>query len=346
MRIQLLDSRYPWLSRHGGFAELPGALRLNGCEAAVTAPREGRFARIAGNLYSTWRRYPPRDQAAAASECEFLLRMRWNQNAGHILFLENHLQFLGPPRNGQTWIGTIHIPRKCWTSAALDRLRRFPAITVLCDYMADQFSDIFDATQVAVLPYGVDASFFRPPVVGGNSSPQTLIYVGAWLRNTAMLARVVVQIRRRFPGAFFEFVVPLHARNDLALSAFVNYPSIRWHNGLSDEELRTLYQRASAMILPMDDSGANTAVVEALACGLPIVTTDVGGIRSYGGGTVFPIVANNDDSGFVNLVGTYLTDQPFRSSVSQASRRFAETKLHWPVAAREYIGAYRSLGCL
>ena len=45
----------------------------------------------------------------------------------------------------------------------------------------------------------------------------------------------------------------------------------------------------------MNESGANTAVVESLACGLPIVTTDVGGIRNYGGNDLFPIVNNNDD---------------------------------------------------
>jgi len=36
--------------------------------------------------------------------------------------------------------------------------------------------------------------------------------------------------------------------------------------------------------MPMKSSGANNAIVEALACGLTVVTTDVGGICDYGGG--------------------------------------------------------------
>lgn len=100
------------------------------------------------------------------------------------------------------------------------------------------------------------------------------------------------------------------------------------------------------MLLPMEDSGANTAVVEALACGLPIVTTDVGGIRSYGGGSIFPVAKNNDDSGFLDLVAAYLTDDKFRATVSRESRQFAKAQLDWPVAAKEYIAAYRSLGYL
>ena len=57
----------------------------------------------------------------------------------------------------------------------------------------------------------------------------------------------------------------------------------------------------------MSDSGANNAIVESLACGLPVITTDVGGIRDYGGGTIYPVVANEDDDGMIGLVEQYLS---------------------------------------
>jgi glycosyltransferase involved in cell wall biosynthesis len=346
MSICLLNDSIAWLASRAGFALLPEALRLNGCSANVVSPRSGLLPRAIGKLYSTSRGYRGRNQASAASELEFLLQTRLTHRPGHVLFLEEHLQYLGSTAANRNWIGTIHLPRRCWKAPDLELLRRLEKITVLCDYMGDQFSDIFDREQIGILPHGVDATFFRPNGGSEDSRSQSLLFVGAFLRNTPMLARLVPEILRRFPNVRFDFVVPLHARSDRATSSLLHHPSVKWHHGLSDEELRSLYQRAVALFLPMEDSGANNSVVEALACGLPIVTTDVGGIRSYGGGTVFPVVANNDDRAFLDLAATYLTDPGFRSEISQSSRKFAESKLDWPIAAKEYIAMYRSLGYL
>lgn len=97
------------------------------------------------------------------------------------------------------------------------------------------------------------------------------------------------------------------------------------------------------MLLPMNASGANTAVVDALASGLPLVTTDVGGIRDYGGGTVFPIVANNDDDGMIALIEQYLARRKWRDETAGNCRRFAEKHLSPQIVAQKHIEAYQEL---
>jgi glycosyltransferase involved in cell wall biosynthesis len=84
-------------------------------------------------------------------------------------------------------------------------------------------------------------------------------------------------------------------------------------------------------------------VVEALSCGLPILTTDVGGIRDYGGGTVFPVVGNNTDEAMLELVERYLDNSAWRDQVVLACRRFAEQTLAWPLVARRHMEIYSEL---
>jgi glycosyltransferase involved in cell wall biosynthesis len=97
------------------------------------------------------------------------------------------------------------------------------------------------------------------------------------------------------------------------------------------------------VLLPMIDSGANTAVVEALACGTPLVTTDVGGIRDYGGGTLYPVVKNDDDDAMVDLIEQYLAKGTWRNEVALACRKFAVSELAWPLIAKRHLETYEML---
>jgi glycosyltransferase involved in cell wall biosynthesis len=93
----------------------------------------------------------------------------------------------------------------------------------------------------------------------------------------------------------------------------------------------------------MLDSGANTAIVAALACGVPVVTTDVGGIRDYGGGTLFPLARAGSVEDVVELAARYITDRAYRELVGALCREFAERTLRWECVARRHLDAYLSL---
>jgi glycosyltransferase involved in cell wall biosynthesis len=198
------------------------------------------------------------------------------------------------------------------------------------------------AGRIKFIHHGADTAFFKPDATKLLMPPR-ILYGGVYLRNEPMLARVVQRLAEKMPELRFDLLVPQHHRQSPALAPLLNHPAVTWHAGLNDEELRALYQRSYLMLLPMNDSGANTAAVESLTSGLPIVTTDVGGIRDYGGGTIFPIVPNNDDEAMIDLVEKYISQPAWRNETGRQCRQFAEDHMAWPLVAKKHLQAYEEL---
>ena len=93
----------------------------------------------------------------------------------------------------------------------------------------------------------------------------------------------------------------------------------------------------------MESCSANNAIVEAMACGTPVVTTDVGGIRDYGGNSIYPIVKNNDDKAMINLIEKYINNESHRNKIGKKCRDFSEKKLDWNLIAKKHIDVYNIL---
>lgn len=91
------------------------------------------------------------------------------------------------------------------------------------------------------------------------------------------------------------------------------------------------------MLLPLSFCAANNAVVEGLACGVPMIASDTGGIRDYGGGEFFELTAPGDAAAMAAAAERLLGDERLRLKLSVRAREFAERALSWPVVAREHI---------
>jgi glycosyltransferase involved in cell wall biosynthesis len=239
-------------------------------------------------------------------------------------------------------IGTIHLPASVWESERRQLLSRLSSALVLYQRDIPFYENNVGKDRVKFIHHGADTEFFKPDRSKLRTPPR-ILYGGVYLRNEPMLVRIVSKLSAQWPELCFDLLVPQHHRKSPALAPLLKHPAVTWHAGLNDEELRALYQRSYLMLLPMDHSGANTAVVEAVASGLPIVTTDVGGIRDYGGGTIFPLVNNNNDEAMIALIEQYLSQTTWRDEIGNKCRQFAEHTLAWPLVANRHVEAYREL---
>jgi glycosyltransferase involved in cell wall biosynthesis len=311
-------------------------------QAWAIKPREGRIAQYLGSACARVQGRVGRG-ADSLSELEFRVCRRLRQpDASHILYVENHFALLSAwAKPHADVIGTVHLPPSVWNAEQRGLLSRLHRAIVLYHRDVQFFEKQVGGGRVRFVHHGVDTEFFRPDASQLSATPR-ILYSGVYLRNEAMFTRMVERIAGQDRGVHFDLLVPRHHRNSPALAPLLGHPAVSWHGGLSDDELRALYQRSHLMLLPMNDSGANTAVVEALASGLPIVTTDVGGIRDYGGGAVFPVVPNNDDDGMIALIEQYLSRPAWRGQIGNKCRSFAETNLAWPLIAQKHLDIYKA----
>jgi glycosyltransferase involved in cell wall biosynthesis len=234
---------------------------------------------------------------------------------------------------------TLHQPHAQWRPDSLRALAGLQHVMLLFTPTRGSF-DIHLAEQPRIIRHGVDTAHFAPATAPRE---RRVLYSGVHLRNLPMLERVLRQLFARDPHVVVDMLVPMAHRSREAFSRLANLPRLQWHAGLDDAALLALYRRCSVMLLPLQDSGANTAVVEALSCGLPLVTTRVGGISDYGGGSVYPVVDNDDDGLAVDLLVRLLDDSGHHALWAARGRAFALEHLCWSRTVPEHLNVYMAL---
>ena len=340
-----LTEKIPWFGSKTGYECLPFQLRMQGLATHEINVSPSAINRAVGKLASLILRAGPCNSIQSCAQFYAASRLATNpRQVLHILYGDHHAPLWAkyPKAIQSRTLISLHQPRSQWTPESLSSLSTLRNALFLYQKDISFFSPYMPNAQISFIHYCTDTDFFRPP----SPSPKTqirLLYNGVHLRNIAMLRRLLPAIHSRFPQIQFDFLVPEHRRSSADFGDLLTHPAVTWHGGLDDNQLLALYQSASILLLPMEDSGANSAIVEALACGLPIVTTDVGGIRDYGGGTLYPVVDNNDDPAMFAELEALINNDNLRAERSQASRQFAESHLAWPANAKKHNVLYENL---
>lgn len=171
---------------------------------------------------------------------------------------------------------------------------------------------------VAVIPPGIDLDLFAPGS-REHELPRLLFVGGDFARKGGDLLLDV--FRRRLAGKA-ELILVTGA--DLPPE-----PGVRVHRNLkaNSDELRNLYATSDVFVLPTRADCYSLVCMEALAAGLPVVTTDVGGlpdvVQEGETGHVVPV----DDAGALGDVLTALVaDRGKREKMAVSCRADAERR--------------------
>lgn len=201
----------------------------------------------------------------------------------------------------------------------------------------------YEQSKTAVLPYGVDLDRFRP------------LPNGTKLDRTFRVICVAQVSLRKGQLYLFEAWRKLRLRNaELLLIGAISYDMntiMRQYGGMfrhipfvPNHELRTYYGRSSVFVLPSLEDGFGSVIGEAMACGLPVITTANTGaadiIRDGTDGFVVPIRSAEAIAERLELL--YRSEDLCRE-MSRAALGKARSELSWEKYARRLCGFYRSV---
>ena len=142
---------------------------------------------------------------------------------------------------------------------------------------------------------------------------------------------------REQPDAEFVMLSP----DERCRLAAESHPRAVWHRRVSEPEYLRCLQQSDLLVLPLRRSTTANAVLEAMACGLPVIT-NAGGIEDYLDPESSVVLPAGDVEGMAAAVRRLLGDREERERMSRAARRRA-CEFSWRRTAEQMAGIYGRL---
>ena len=194
-----------------------------------------------------------------------------------------------------------------------------------------------------VIPNGVDVSHFKNFKAKQKTSYPVLLFVGdfKYFTNQDTLSFLVKEIWPRVKKEIFDVKLWLVGKNPNPMVKNLASQDIIVDSSIDD--IRQAYAAADLLVAPIRIAGGtNIKILEAMAAGLPVVTTSVGieGIRVKKDKDA--IVADNKTQ-FANQVVKLLANGTQRQKLGLAARRVVERFYDWPEISKKLERAYQEL---
>ncbi len=240
-------------------------------------------------------------------------------------------------------LGEIPAHRPAWTGRFFQRLilRGLRSAGALaCVSPATQRDAARLIGKSALIPNGIEG-FWHP--AESAPRPPFVLHVGGdqWYKNRPGVVRLFIELREKTMHTLK--LVMVGPDLDAALAAELNQAGLKEEatvlKDISDEELRALYSTARLMLFPSLEEGFGWPILEAQACGCPVVTTDKEPMRTTGGGAA---VYAREGEWAAAVARVLEMDDAARAALAAAGR---ENALRHTVSrmAHEYIEFYSSL---
>jgi len=216
-------------------------------------------------------------------------------------------------------------------------------IVVPSDYLVDVLAE-FDLPAESIAN-SVDLAAYRfrergpcRPVFLANRNFAPLYNVSCALRAFGI-------VQERVPAARLIVVGDGAQKTMLhALATELDLQNVDWVGQVHPERMAELYDEVDVYLNSSSIDNMPNSIVEAFACGLPVVSTDAGGI---------PYIVQNEQTGLLvpvddhvalgNAAIRVLEDEELARTLSTAGRAYCEAHFTWDTVTDQWVAMYREL---
>ena len=194
---------------------------------------------------------------------------------------------------------------------------------------------------IRVIRNGVDCQMFTP---GPSAQPTTFLYVGRLIERKGLLylLEAADALAKTTPDLHFTLAGDGPDRG--RLEEYCNHhdlgSKVELTGRLSREQLLPLYKSASVFVMPSLEESFPNAVLEAMASGLPIVTTPTGAKELLDGNGL--VVERTDCEALRQALERYLQEPELLLAHGRRSRELAES-MTWDAMARAYRETFETV---
>lgn len=196
-------------------------------------------------------------------------------------------------------------------------------------------------TPVSLVHNGVDCEQFSP--IKEQADPLEVLYVGR-LVETKGVQKLVDAFSQIDVNANLRIVGKGPLQEDLKqqVHELGIEDQVTFAGRVPNDELPAIYARSSVFVLPSSREGLPRTLLEALACGTPVVTSDLPQLESLIEG-VGMTVPEEDVGGLAEALEQILSDPELRARFSEAGRQKIVEEYSWAETVRETTKVYYDL---
>ena len=200
--------------------------------------------------------------------------------------------------------------------------------------------------RITVIPNGIDIKTFKP-----SPSSKTLDFkivttasADIPLKGLKHLILALPRVLEEYPLTRLNVIgkSPNKSKLNKLIDDLNLKDKITFTSGVTEEEIVKIYHNSDIAVIPSLYEGFGFGAGEAMACGVPLISTDSGGLKQVIGDSALKIKPGSVEEIEESIIKLF-NDEETRKELSRKGRERMEELYDWEIAAKDYIDLFEKL---